>query len=234
MADDAFRAEQLARLGKAIGAPVRIRILDLLAQGPRTVERLAEAAGQSIANVSQHLRVLREARLVETERDGVFISYRLSSPTVADLLVRLREVGEQQLAELAVARDALAARTADVEQIDRRTLLRRLSAGDAILIDVRPEEEYLAGHLPGAISLPLGELKRRIAELPKGTDVVAYCRGPYCTLSVDAVRLLIRNGRPARRLEEGVAEWHRAGLRVVTGEEQITKIGRKTAAGKRS
>lgn len=223
MSDDAFRAEQLARLGKALGAPARIRILELLAQRPRTVERLAADAGQSIANASQHLRVLREARLVETQRDGVFITYRLASPEVGELLVRLREIGEQQLAELSAARAALAARTADVEQIDRKTLVRRLREGEAILIDVRPEAEFVAGHLPGARSIPLAELKSRIAELPRNAEVVAYCRGPYCTLAVDAVRLLVRNGRRAQRLEDGVAEWQRAGLRVVTDDSNVAE-----------
>ncbi|MCM2316255.1 MAG: metalloregulator ArsR/SmtB family transcription factor [Thermoanaerobaculia bacterium] len=231
MSDDVFRAEQLARLGKALAAPVRIRILDLLAQRPRTVERLAEAAGQSVANVSQHLRVLREARLVDAVREGVFISYKLASPAVGDLLVRLREIGEVQLAEMAAARSALAERTADVEQVDRTTLVRRLREGEAILIDVRPGDEYEAGHLPGALSMPLGELRRRIAELPRGTDIVAYCRGPYCTLAVEAVRVLVKSGRRAQRLEDGVAEWHKAGLRVAAGG---SPAGKREARSRRS
>ncbi len=217
---EAFRAQQLARLGKALSAPARVRILELLAQTPRTVERIASDSGQSIANASQHLRVLREARLVEATRNGIHIIYQLASPVVANLLVCLGKIGEQQLAELAAARAALAQRTADVECIDRRTLLRRLRDGSAILIDVRPAEEYAAGHIAGALSLPLAQLEARLAEVPARREVVAYCRGPYCMLAVEAVRFLRRRGRKAKRLEDGVIEWRNAGLRVVPGKER--------------
>ena len=209
---------QLARLGKALAAPGRIAILELLTQAPRTVERLATDSEQSVANTSQHLRVLREARLVDAEKNGLYVTYRLASDAVADLLVRLREVGEEQLAEVRVARQALVEKTADVEEIDRETLLQRMRKGEAILIDVRPHEEYLAGHLPGAVSIPLAQLGSRLPELPKGREVVAYCRGPYCMLAVEAVRTLTRKGRRARRLEDGVVEWRAAGLKVVSGE----------------
>ena len=209
---------QLARLGKALAAPGRIAILELLTQAPRTVERLATDSGQSVANTSQHLRVLREARLVDAEKNGLYVTYRLASDGVGDLLVRLREVGEEQLAEVRVARQALVEKTADVEEIDRETLLQRMRKGEAILIDVRPHEEYVAGHLPGAVSIPLAELGSRLTELPKGREVVAYCRGPYCMLAVEAVRTLTRKGRRARRLDDGVVEWRVAGLKVVSGE----------------
>jgi|ERR1043166_5399730 rhodanese-related sulfurtransferase/DNA-binding transcriptional ArsR family regulator len=208
----------LARLGKALAASGRIAILELLAQAPRTVERLATDSGQSVANTSQHLRVLREARLVDAEKNGLYVTYRLSSDAVAELLVDLRNIGEEQLAEVRGARQALVEKTADVEEIDRETLLQRMRKGEAILIDVRPHEEYVAGHLPGALSVPLSELGSRLPELPKGREVVAYCRGPYCMLAVEAVRTLTRKGRRARRLEDGVVEWRAAGLKVVAGD----------------
>jgi len=217
---ETFRDQQLARLARALGAPMRVRILELLAQTPRTVERIAADSGQSVANTSQHLRVLREARLVEATRNGNFLTYHLASPDIATLLVCLGKIAEQHLAELRAARDALTRRTADVERIDRRTLLRRLREGSAILIDVRPAEEYAAGHIAGALSFPLSELHTRIGEIPSRREVVAYCRGPYCMLAVDAVRLLRRRGRAAKRLEDGVAEWRSAGLRVAGGKER--------------
>jgi len=214
---------QLARLGKAFAAPKRIEMLDALAQGPRTVERLAVATGQTVANASQHLRVLREAQLVESEKRGLFVTYRLASDAVGALLVHLRDLGEAQLAELQLAREALLSHAPDVEQVDRQSLLARLRSGDAILIDVRPREEYVAGHLPGALSIPLDELASRLKELGKDREVVAYCRGPYCMLSTDAVRLLSRRGFRAGRLEDGVLEWRAAGLKVVAGEKPVAR-----------
>jgi rhodanese-related sulfurtransferase/DNA-binding transcriptional ArsR family regulator len=211
--------EQLSRLTRALAAPKRLELLDALAQGPRTVERLARQTSLSTANASQHLKVLRAARLVEAEKHGLFVTYRLADERVASFLVDLRRLGEEQLAELRLARERLLAAGSDGERIDRRTLVSRLKSGDAILIDVRPREEYVAGHLPDARSIPLGELRERLHELPRGTEIVAYCRGPYCMLSVEAVRLLSRRGRRARRLEDGVSEWRAAGLRVVEGAE---------------
>ena len=211
--------EQLARLTKALAAPQRLELLDTLAQGPRTVERLARQTSLTIANASQHLKVLRAARLVEAEKDGRFVTYRLADERVAAFLVALRRLGETQLAELRLARDRLSHAVGIGERIDRATLLRRLKSGEAILIDVRPREEYVAGHLPDARSIPLSELRKRLTELPKEAEVVAYCRGPYCMLAVEAVRLLSRRGRRARRLEDGVSEWSAAGLRVVRGVE---------------
>lgn len=215
--------EQLARLGKAFASPKRIEMLDALAQGPRTVERLAAATGQTVANTSQHLQVLRQAQLVESEKHGLFVTYRLSSSAVGMLLVQLRQLGESQLAELRLARETLLSDSPGVEQVDRQTLLTRLRSGQAILIDVRPREEYVAGHLPGALSVPLEELASRLKELGKKREVVAYCRGPYCMLSADAVRLLSRRGYRARRLEDGVLEWSAAGLKVVTGDKPLAR-----------
>jgi rhodanese-related sulfurtransferase/DNA-binding transcriptional ArsR family regulator len=215
--------EQLARLGKALAAPKRVEMLDALAQGPRTVERLAAATGQTIANASQHLQVLRQAQLVASEKHGLYVTYRLASDAVGTLLVQLRELGETQLAELRNARDTLLSGKRGVEQVDRQTLVARLRSGEALLIDVRPREEYVAGHLPGALSIPLDELASRLGELGKKREVVAYCRGPYCMLSADAVQLLSRRGYRARRLEDGVLEWRAAGLKVVAGEKPVAR-----------
>lgn len=215
--------EQLARLGKAFAAPKRVEMLDALAQGPRTVERLATATGQTVANASQHLQVLRQAQLVTSEKQGLFVTYRLANDGVGALLVQLRELGERQLAELQDAREALLAQAKGVENVDRETLVSRLRSSEAILIDVRPREEYVAGHLPGAVSMPLEELAARLEELKKGQEVVAYCRGPYCMLSADAVRLLSRRGFRAKRLEDGVLEWRAAGLKVVSGDKPVAR-----------
>lgn len=198
-------------------------MLDALAQGPRTVERLARATGQTIANASQHLQVLRRARLVESEKDGLYVTYRLASESVGALLVHLREVGEAQLAELQRAREELLSEAPAVEAIDRPTLVARVRSGDAILIDVRPREEYLAGHLPGARSIPVEELAARLEELNKEQEIVAYCRGPYCMLSTDAVEELSRRGFRARRFEDGVLEWRAAGLKIVAGDEPTVR-----------
>lgn len=215
--------QQLARLGKAFAAPKRVEMLDALAQGPRTVDRLAEATGQSIANASQHLKVLRQAQLVESEKQGLYVTYRLASETVGALLVHLRELGESQLAELQRARQDLLSEAPTVEAVDRRTLVARVRSGDAILIDVRPHEEYLAGHLPGALSIPVEELAGRLRDLSKEHEIVAYCRGPYCMLSAEAVRALSRRGFRASRLEDGVLEWRAAGMKVVTGDKPVAR-----------
>lgn len=215
--------DQLARLGKALSAPKRIEILDALAQGPRTVERLAEATAQTVANASQHLQVLRQAQLVESEKHGLYVTYRLASDEVGELLVHLREVGEAQLDELQRARQELASAAPTLEAIDRRTLLARVRSGEAILLDVRPNEEYVAAHLPGAVSIPVGELASRLGELSKDQEIVAYCRGPYCMLSADAVRVLSRRGFRASRLEDGVLEWRAAGMKVVNGSGAVAR-----------
>lgn len=211
--------EQLARLGKAVAAPARVAMLDALAQGPRTVERLAATSGQSVANASQHLQVLRRAGLVEAEKQGLYVTYRLAGERVGALLVHLREIGEERLAELRLARETLLVSATAAEKIDGETLVERLASGEATLIDVRPRDEYLAGHLPGALSVPLEELEGRLKELGRGREIVAYCRGPWCMLSADAVRVLSRRGYRASRLEEGVLEWRAAGRKVLPGEK---------------
>ena len=216
--------ELLSRVGRAVSAPVRVAILEALAQAPRGVDELASAIGQTVANTSQHLRFLREARLVDGVRNGLRVTYSLASDDVAAFLVVLRQLAESQIAELRLARQAIASKSADVAQIDRHTLRQRLRDGEVVLIDVRPAEEFEAAHLPNAISIPLARLASAIASLPKRVEIVAYCRGPYCMLAVEAVRALQRRGRKARRLEDGVVEWRAAGLPLVDHAES-TRTG---------
>ncbi|MBI4953429.1 MAG: metalloregulator ArsR/SmtB family transcription factor [Myxococcales bacterium] len=206
--------EQFARLGKAISAPKRLELLDLLCQGPRTVEALAEQAGISVANASQHLQVLRAARLVETEKKGLYVEYRLAGDEVCTFFFALRALAESRLAEVEqVARAYFEARGA-MEAVESEELARRVRKGEVTVLDVRPPEEYRAGHIPGALSIPIGELKARLKELPKDREVVAYCRGPYCVMAVEAVELLRKKGFTAHRLEQGVIDWRARGWRV--------------------
>ncbi|MFN7970911.1 MAG: metalloregulator ArsR/SmtB family transcription factor [Acidobacteriota bacterium] len=209
--------EQVARIGKAVASPTRLELLDLLCQGPRSVEELARQSGQSVANTSQHLKALRGARLVDSEKDGLFVTYRLAAPDVGAFFLALRGLAEGRLAEIErVTREFLAGREG-MEPVDREALVRRVRSGDVLVIDVRPAEEYHAGHIPGARSLPLSELKRQLKDLPRGKDIVAYCRGPYCVLAVHAVDLLRKRGYRAWRLDDGVLDWQARGFRVATG-----------------
>jgi rhodanese-related sulfurtransferase/DNA-binding transcriptional ArsR family regulator len=202
--------EQLARVGKALASGKRLELLDLLAQAERPVEALATASGLNLTTASAHLQTLKQAGLVATRRHGTKIFYRLAGSDVADLLVRAREVAAAHLPDVAAARDAYLG--ADVvESIGREELLRRVAAGQVTVVDVRPPDEYAAGHLPGAVNIPINELAARLSELPAEVEVVAYCRGPYCVFAHDAVRLLARHGRRAARLDDGVIEWHLAG-----------------------
>jgi rhodanese-related sulfurtransferase len=210
--------EQLARLGKALASGPRLALLDLLRQGPRTVEALAREIGLTLANTSQHLKVLRQARLVEAEKRGLYVSYRLGGPPVDEFYRALRTLAETRLAEVQEIARALVERRAGLEPVDRKRLLQRVRAGEVTILDVRPEEEYRAGHIPGAVSVPLGDLRTRWRTLPKGRDIVAYCRGPYCVLAPDAVGLLRAQGRRAFVLSDGVAEWRARGLPVSVGE----------------
>ncbi len=209
---------QLARLGKAVASPARLELLDLLCQGPRTVEILAKEAGLSLANASQHLRVLHGARMVESEKSGLFVTYRLADPEVCDFFQSLRSLGERRLAEV----DAILRRFREapetLEPVEKDTLLHRIRNGEVILLDVRPEEEYRAAHLPFAISAPLGDLESIMGRLRRRKPIVAYCRGPYCVLAKEAVRILRAKGFRAVRLEDGVPEWRAQGLPVVVGE----------------
>ena len=199
--------EAIALMGKAFASPVRLELIDLLAQAPRTVEELARASGQSTANTSQHLQALHTAGLVERSREGNKVRYSLADESLR-LWLALRDASAAQLAEVErAAREYLGE---EVEAIDRDELRTRLARGDVVLIDVRPAEEFEAGHIDGASSIPIDELERRLAELPADREVIAYCRGPFCAYAHDAVRTLQAAGRPARRLEEGVAEWRAA------------------------
>jgi rhodanese-related sulfurtransferase len=205
---------QFARLGKAIAAPKRLELLDLLCQSPRTVEALAEQASVSIANASQHLQVLRAARLVKADKRGLFVEYRIADNDVCRFFVALRNLGESRLAEVdAVASDYFERRGA-MESVPAEELLRRVKRGEVTVLDVRPVEEYRAGHIPGARSIPIDELMPRLAELPKDRAIVAYCRGAYCVMACEAVRLLRRNGFDAHRLGQGIADWRARGWRV--------------------
>lgn len=206
--------EQFARVGKALASPSRLELLDLLAQGERPVEELARLTELSVANASQHLRALQAARLVDSRRAGKNIFYRVASPSVEGLLHALRATAEEQLAELdQVARDYLVGRD-EFEPIDRKELRHRLKEGSAVLIDVRPREEFEAQHIAGALSVPLDELDAFADRAPRRKRIVAYCRGPYCVYALEAVRRLRRVGLPAVRSEDGVVEWRLAGLPV--------------------
>ena len=201
--------EAIAVMGKAFASPVRLELLDLLAQAPRTVDELARASGQSTANASQHLQALHAAGLVARSREGTSVRYALAGDEALNLWLALRETSAKQLAEVErAAREYLGD---DVEAIDRSELVKRLASGDVVLIDVRPEDEFAAGHIEGARSVPLEELERRLAELPADREVVAYCRGPFCAYAHEAVRRLRSSGRQARRLEDGWPEWRLAG-----------------------
>lgn len=206
--------DQFARIGKAIGSSKRLELLDLLGQGPRTVDALAEQTDQSIANASQHLQVLRAARLVEAEKKGLYVTYRLADEQVSALFLTLRGLAESRLAEVQqVVRD-LAQSGGAMEPVDRKALLKKVQRGEVAVLDVRPVEEYRAGHIPGAVSIPIAELKRRLTELPRSREIVAYCRGPYCVFAVDAVKLLRARGFKAARMEEGIPEWRARGLPI--------------------
>lgn len=206
--------EQLARLGKATSAPKRLELLDLLCQGPRTVEGLAAQASISIANTSQHLKILRAARLVEAEKKGLYVEYRLAGDDVCRFFVALRGLAQTRLAEVEQVTRVYFEERGALEAVQGQELMRRVKAGEVTVLDVRPAEEYRAGHIPGALSIPVGELKTRMKELPKGRAVVAYCRGPYCVMAVEAVALLRKKGFQAHRMEEGVVDWRARGWRV--------------------
>jgi rhodanese-related sulfurtransferase len=206
--------EQLARVGKALGSGKRLELLDLLAQGERTVEALARVAGLGLSTASAHLQTLKQAGLVAIRRDGTRVHYRLAGSDVADLYARLRDVAAVHVADVDVARRAYLGSDRAIEEIGRAELLRRAKAGDVVVLDVRPTEEYAAGHIPGAVSVPVDQLADRIGELPAAVEVVAYCRGRFCVFAHDAVRLLTTHGRAARRLEDGMLEWRLAGLPV--------------------
>jgi rhodanese-related sulfurtransferase len=206
--------EQVSRVGKALASPKRLELIELLCQCEKSVETLARESAMSVKLASAHLRALREGRLVETRKDGKYVLYRLADPSVADLWVRLRDVAEERLLDLQLALRSLLEARANLVGVDRKSILRQAQQGEVIVIDVRPQEEFAAGHLPFARSLPLTELKKRLKQLPKDKPVVAYCRGPFCMMAQDAVALLEKHGYRAQRLDEGVAEWRARGLPI--------------------
>jgi rhodanese-related sulfurtransferase/DNA-binding transcriptional ArsR family regulator len=213
----AFKAglyQQFARIGKALSSPHRLEMMELLAQRERTVESLADELGLTMGNASAHLQVLREARLVEARKEGLFVHYRVADDVVLHLLESLRKTAEGRLAEVDRLVASFFGDRKGVDAIGFDELEARLKAGSVILVDVRPAEEYVAGHIPGAISIPHDELEGRLRELPRDQEVVAYCRGPYCVFADQAVATLKGKRRKARRLEGGLPEWKTAGLAV--------------------
>jgi rhodanese-related sulfurtransferase len=212
--------EQFALIGKALSAPHRIQLLDLLCQGERSVEQLAVAADLQIANTSAHLQILRRARLVEVRRAKHSIYYRLADDEVARFFLHLRELSRTRSAEVQHIVDDFRAGPGELTPVRQDELLGLLTHGEIVVIDVRPVEEYASGHIPGAISMPLDVLPARLSELPMAKDIVAYCRGPYCVMAPQAVTLLRDRGYPARRMEDGFPEWRLAGRSVAASEKE--------------
>jgi rhodanese-related sulfurtransferase/DNA-binding MarR family transcriptional regulator len=210
---------QLGRIGKALSSPKRLELLDLLCQCERTVEALAIETKMSVANTSQHLQALQEARLVETTRNGRYVVYRLADALVSDFFRRFRLLAENRLAEIEQIRRRFFSESEELNPVDAKTLLERVEQRKAIVIDVRPTNEYLTAHIAGALPIPLDQLKQRLSELPRNKEVVAYCRGPFCVLAKEAVEVLRSNGFRASRLEDSVHDWHARGLPIAVGEE---------------
>ncbi len=206
--------EQYARITGALSSPGRLKLLDRLCQGEQTVEELARACDMSISNTSRQLRMLAEARLATVRRDPPRVYYQVANERVVRFWFALRELAREQLAEFEQIVAALVAGRDALTPVSREDLLARMATGEVILLDVRPEPEFRAGHIPGAVSIPLEQLHTRLASLPRGKEVIAYCRGPYCVLSVEAVEALRAHGFPALRLEDGFPEWKAAGLPV--------------------
>jgi rhodanese-related sulfurtransferase/DNA-binding HxlR family transcriptional regulator len=205
--------EQVARIGKVFSSPKRLELIELLCQGEKTVETLARETSISVKLVSAHLRELRTAHLVETERQGKNIYYRLADKAVADLWVQFHTLAEERLVELQLALQKIVTQPDDMVASDRESLIKAARKGEVVVLDVRPTEEYLTAHLPFARSIPLTELRQRLAELPKDRSIVAYCRGPYCLMAIDAVELLRKEGFKSVHLRDGVAEWELTEIR---------------------
>jgi rhodanese-related sulfurtransferase/DNA-binding MarR family transcriptional regulator len=206
--------EQFARIGKAVSAPKRIELLELLCQGPRTVEALAGQAGLTVANASQHLKLLLAARLVEAHKRGLFVEYRLADEGVLRFVQSMRELATARFAEVGAITEAFLKERGALEPVSGDELLRRVRDGEVIVLDVRPAQEYHAGHIPGARSVPVSEMKRHLAKLPKNREIVAYCRGPQCVMAIEAVELLRKKGFRARRMEQGVMDWRARGWKL--------------------
>lgn len=209
--------EQFSRIGKAVSSPKRLELLDLICQGEKTVETLSRETGLTVANTSQHLQTLKAARLIEAEKEGLYVKYRLADDRVCEFFRSMRVLAESRLAEVELIKRRFLEGREGMEPIDRDGLLKRVIAGDVAVLDVRPIEEYRAGHIPGALSVPLNQLKEILAQLPLDQEIVAYCRGPYCVLAVQAVDLLRAKGFNAIRLEESVQDWRAMGLPIEIG-----------------
>jgi rhodanese-related sulfurtransferase/DNA-binding transcriptional ArsR family regulator len=209
---------QFARIGHAVASPKRLELLDLIAQGEKTVEQLAGQSATALKNTSAHLRVLRQARLVETRREGTWVFYRLADVDVLRFLRSLQALGRSRLAEVEQVASRYLDGRDELEPVSLEELRRRLREGNVTVIDVRPEDEYRAGHIPGALSIPVAQLGRRLAMIPRRREVVAYCRGPWCVYSIEAVELLRKRGYRARRIREGLPDWRARGLPVAAGE----------------
>jgi rhodanese-related sulfurtransferase len=208
---------EFSRIGKALASPHRLQLLEVLAQGERSVEELAAELGIPVANASQHLQVLRSARLASARRDGLYVRYRLASPRVFRLWQVVRDLGRERLAEVDQVAAQFLKHRDEMEAIGAKELCRRLREGDVVVLDVRPRTEYAAGHIAGARSVPIDELAKRLREIPAGREVVAYCRGPYCVFADEAVALLRKRGRRALRLAEGFPDWEALGFPVEAG-----------------
>jgi len=215
--------EQFARVSQALSSGKRLEILELLAQGERSVDALAQLTGMTAANTSQHLQQLRKAGLVASRKDGLFVIYRIAGGGVVRLLMALREVAENNLAEVERLIKSFLSKKDNLEPVSAGELRKLARRGAVTVVDVRPPEEYAAGHLPGAINLPLPQLAKQLHKLPANREIVAYCRGPYCLLSYDAVEMLRAKGRKARRLAEGYPEWQSAGLPVDRGAPESAR-----------
>ncbi len=211
--------EQFSRIGKAVSSPKRLELLDLLCQGERTVDVLAKESGLTVANASQHLQVLRTARLVEAEKVGLFVTYRLADDAVCEFFRAMRVLAESRLAEVEQIKRQFLEGKEGMEPVDRVALIERVREGVVTILDVRPIEEYQAGHIPGAMSIPLKELERHLSEFPHDQEIVAYCRGPYCVLAMEAVEILRAKGFNAVRLEEGIQDLRAMGFPIAVGEE---------------
>ncbi len=210
--------EQISRIGKAVSSPKRLELLELLCQGEKTVEILSKETGLTLANTSQHLQILRSARLVEAEKEGLYVKYHLADQKVCEFFLSMRVLSEHRLTEIEMIKRRFLEGREGMEPVDRGDLLMRVKEGSVTVLDVRPVEEYRAGHIPGALSVPLDQLKKLLAKLPRNQEVVAYCRGPYCVLAVQAVELLQKKGFKAVRLEEGVQDWRAMGLTLDIGD----------------
>lgn len=212
--------DQFSRIGKALASPARLEMLDLLSQGEKTVEQLAGDARLGIKNASAHLRTLREARMVEARKESPYVYYRLADDAVLAVVRELQALARQRLAEVGQITRLYFEAPSDMEPINGDELLRRMEAGEVTVLDVRPPGEYQAGHIPGAVSMPLEELERRLSDIPANRPVIAYCRGPYCVFALQAVEMLRQHGIPAWRMEGGVPDWRLAGHAVAAGDSE--------------